>query len=190
MSYTPENPSSDLGEDAQAWLAREFAAIQQELQRRVVAGSASLFLSAPAVSSLNITPTPTKVTGFDSKTIRETEAFASISNSTLEFIDTGLWNVGVELTFEVVPDTGNQSREVYLQFYNEVDASPSAIIATATIPRYDASVTLSGSFDVDIEADNINEQYALYIYSPSGHTIAVTGVESMDYYAHRVSKED
>lgn len=190
MSYTPENPSSDLGQDAQAWLAREFSAIQQELQRRVVAGSASLFLSAPVVSSFNITPTPTKLTGFDSKTIRETEAFASISNSTLEFIETGLWNVGVLLTFEVMPDTGNQSRDVYLQFYNEVDAAALPIVLAGTIPRYGASLTLSGSFDADIEADNLSEQYALYIYSPSGHTIAVTDVVVMDYYAHRASRED
>lgn len=31
MSYQPENPSSDLGFDAQAWLAREFQAIQDAL---------------------------------------------------------------------------------------------------------------------------------------------------------------
>ena len=29
MSYEPENPTSDIGDDAQAWLAREFEAIQR-----------------------------------------------------------------------------------------------------------------------------------------------------------------
>ena len=188
MSYEPENPTSDLPQDAQSWLFRQFQLIQQELVRKTTAGFAGLYLSQTTAVTESITPTPTKITGFDQKINTELEAIAWISNSTIRFRDIGAWRVSAQIAFLVTADASN-TREVRLQLFNETTSKAVVDFAPGSIPAGGSSMTLGGSVLSEIGIDNINNEIALYIYSPSGHTIAVTSLELLDFSVNRVSVE-
>ena len=187
--FTYEAPPIMETKDGQVlseYLGRQMLAISSFL-KSTYAGHAGLYLSAPATGLASITPTPTKITGFDAQQSGETGGLSLIANSTIQFLETGIWVVGMQAKFDVVADSGNQTREVEVQFYNETDATPLDILASDSIPRYGVAVTLSGVIMADIKQDGLQKEFALYVYSPSLHTITVTQVDVLDFYAFRAS---
>lgn len=187
--FVPEVPplmQSPDGRILAEYLNRQMLSVASFL-KATYAGHAGLFISAPAASVLNITPIPQKITGFDSQQPGETGALSIIANDTIQFLETGVWFIGMQAQFEVAADSGNQTREIEVQFYDETASTPSDILASASIPRYGVSATLTGSILVNIPETLLNHEFALYVYSPSGHTISVTQTNLLDYYTFRVS---
>ena len=187
--FTYEEPPVVQDRDALAiteYLSRQMLALESFL-KATYAGHAGLYLSAPTTGLASITPTPQKVGGFDRQQSGEVGALSILANSTIQFLETGIWIVGIQLKFDVVGDSSNETREVEVQFYNETDAVALDVISSASIPRYGELVTLPGVIMVDIRENSLKKEFALYIYSPSLHTITVTQVDVLDYWFMRGS---
>lgn len=187
--FVPESPPLMQTQDGRIlaeYLNRQMLSISSFL-KATYAGHAGLYLETSFVASINITAIPSKITGFDSQQSGETGALSILANDTIQFLETGVWVVGIQIVAEVTPSTANSAREVAIQFYDETDAVALDVIANSSIPRYGESLTLSGVIMVDIKDTGLNHEFSLYAYSPSGDTIAVEAVSVMDYFAFRVS---
>lgn len=168
------------------YLSRQMLAIQTFL-KSTYAGHAGLYLTESQAATGTITPTPTKVTGFDAQQPGETAALSIVANDTIQFLETGIWFVGCQLVSVVAESIANDTREVYIQFYDETDAASLDVIAAASIPRYGTSLTLSGGILVNVPETALKHEFSLYAYCSIGHTVDIEQQEIMDYYTFRVS---
>ena len=176
MSYTPENPSSDLGDDAQAWLAREFNAIQTEFLQTTV-GRGGLLLSAPVPSTLTLTQTPTPITAYDKKLSPELYAEASIANSTVKLNSLGLWFLAVKGVARVVASSANNSRGIIVELYNNTKSQTYQVIDYAQIAKWQDIVSYTIALPLYVPLDVLGDELILRAYTPNTNSVTFTSIE-------------
>jgi hypothetical protein len=183
MSYEPENPTSDIGDDAQRWLFAEFERISEEiiLLRQENAGRAGLLLSAPVADTALITQTPTKITGYDSIMSPQRFASANLANSTIRIATEGLWFIAIKAIVRIVAHTGNYSRGVVMELYNETKAQTYKVVDYSAIARYEDLVDFTISIPVYMPDSIIGDELAVYVYSTTTNSIQLTQLEILEF---------
>ena len=187
--YVPESPpimQTDDGRVMAEYLGRQFLAISAFL-KSTYAGHAGLYLSAPATALTSITPIPQKIVGFDAQQTGETGALSIIANSTIQFLETGIWIVGLQAKFDVASSSANTTREIEVQFYDETNTTALDVIASGSIARYGAVCTINGVIMAEVRENITEHEFALYVYSPSGDTITITQTDVLDFFLFRAS---
>lgn len=180
MSYEPENPSSDIGDDAQAWLSREHQAIQDEFNQ-LVAGRAGLLLDTPVADSTLLTQTPVKITGFDNILQPEILASANLSNSTLTINVPGLWFIAIKAIANIVSHTANYTRGVVMELYNETQAVTYKIVDYSDVARYATLVDFTISIPVYIPPSIVGDELAIYAYATTTNSVQLTGLQILEF---------
>lgn len=176
MSYTPEIPTSDIGDDAQAWLAREFTAIQDEFLQTTV-GRTGLILTNPAPSTLTLTQTPVPVTAYDAKLEPELFGEASLTNSTIKLNALGLWFLSVKGVARVVASSANQSRGLIVELYNNTKSQVYKVIDYAQLAKWQDIVSYTIPLPVYITSDVLGDELILRAYTPNANTVTFTSIE-------------
>lgn len=183
MSYEPENPTPDLGFDAQAWLARELERISSEFNvvRVESIGRAGLLLSASTPDTTLITQTPTKITGYDSIVEPSKNAEANLTNSTIRVLSPGLWLVMFSAVIRITPHSSNTSRGVIAQLYNDTTSVTYKVLSYSPIARYQDIVSFTISIGVNITEDVLGDEFALFAASTTTASIQITQLEILEF---------
>jgi len=176
MSYQPENPSSDLGFYAQAWLAREFQAIKDNLDQLKV-GRTGLTRETPIASTALITGTPAKISAFDSQLLPEFDGESNLANATLKVARPGLWFIAVKGVVSIVAHTSNNTRGLLVELYNETKAIRYKVIDFASIARYATIVDYDMAIPVFISQDLVGDDLAIYVSSTTTSSVQITSVD-------------
>lgn len=180
MSYEPENPTSDIGDDAQAWLAREHFEIQNTFNQLGI-GRAGLDIDAPITSTVVLTQTPQKVTGYDKQLLPELKATSDLANSTIQFHVTGLWTVAFSVVANITPHNGNYIRGAVAQLHNETDNLAYKILDFSSVARYQDLIKFSISYPVYVNSDNVGKDMSMRAYTTNTNNITFTGVQLLEF---------
>ena len=184
MSYEPENPSSDIGQDAQAWLAREFDGIAGRIALYVDSGTGGLVLTAPVANSDVITTSPKKVAIFDAINYPLVATEANLANATIRLLSKGVWTFGAKLVYSIVSTAAN--RTMRLLVFDETNGTNLGVLDHVWINANQTLLTMSANISFTFKTDEVGVELALYIDAPTGD-VTMSNVDLAEWAAYRVS---
>jgi len=180
MSYEPENPTSDIGDDAQRWLFDEFTRISGTFAA-LEPGRTGLELTVPTANTSTLTQTPLKIEAYDAQILPEVKGESSLANSTIIIAQSGLWLVVFSVVADIVQHTANYTRGAVAQLRNETDDISYKILDITTVARYQDFMKFSISLPVYISGDVIGKELAMYTYATTANSIVFTDIQLLEF---------
>ena len=171
MSYEPENPSSDIGDDAQRWLFDEFTRIKQELilfRQEILgafslAGYGGLRLDTPIAGPDILVDTWQILTQFDSiMTATPRYVQQDLINSGIVLERSGIWTISLNIEFAHAREQAD-NRQLEIQIYNATDAIGASAILIAETGLKDEVTNYPISFPIEIVPANVDKLFQVRI---------------------------
>lgn len=174
MSYEPENPTSEIGDNTQRWLFDEFTRIKQEfiLLRQenaalvdlfVLAGYGGLRLNTPVAGPDILVDTWQILTQFDTiLTATPRYVQQDLTNNGIVVERAGMWNITLNLEFGHGVEQAD-NRQLEIQLYNATDAVGGSAILIAETGLKDEFTSYPISFPIEILPANIDKLYQVRI---------------------------
>ena len=187
MPYQPENPSSDLGQDAQAWLFRELEQIQLYTDGLVHAGHGGIALSTPTADASVITATASTVTIYD--VVDEPRIYVDANTTTgkIALLDKGVWNLSAKLVFKVV--ASGSSRIIEMLVADITNGQILGVFDHQDVFANQTLVSLSGVLPYPFKRDDLGVDLVLQLRAQSGN-ITLSSYEIAQWSAFRVSNRE
>jgi hypothetical protein len=186
MSYEPENPTSDIGDDAQRWLFAEFERISEEIillrQELVLAGYGGLRLDSPPVAGPDIVLNTWQVLSQYDALLTPNPRFIEqdIANNGLIVKRAGIYEVN--LNFEFAHNQDNAlARRIFVQLYNGTDQIPGQSLTIDTAIRSSNTVRYV-AFQFEVLPASVDKLYQVRLGNGSAYTNVVWNIQSFTVF--------
>ena len=179
MSYQPENPTSDLGFDAQAWLARELDKISLEYEalraERSYGGISKTTDTNYGTIGINAWTT---IDNWDAgMVVTPQNVTQDVANSGLRLLTPGVYNFSGD--FAISFTDVNNGRTFGVRLWNATNSQAGRVVEYS-VGRNQSGINISqSSILADIGVDDVNDLLQIQIAGISASFASVTVVDAL-----------